>query len=170
MRKNKKQKLEIGKLGDMEAALKRWKATVIKGPELLRMGNMPLYGGIVFSCMHLFEGRQTVIMAFHKEDTIGAEWPEVLKERILNRHTCLFEASSFDYKIHFQVLFIFNEQQTGIESIVCMDFTIGALYSLDDASKIFGVLMRYIGLDKSKVEKAHQSLLKYFQDIGTPRQ
>lgn len=157
----KKKKSEIFKLENIPAAVKRWKTTIRKGPSIMNNEFLEKFGGLVFAFMHLLDGKQQVAMCFYNEEYIAETVPvKEMADILLNKHACIFSTESDSASIHYDIYFVFNEDQTEVDCLICVDNSIGAIHILNDVRHLPEVLKKFMDIDDTQMNLIYLTIAK----------
>lgn len=152
-----KQKLEKTQVGDIPAAMRKWESIVSQGPELMRHPELKKYGGTVFAYSHMIKTRHTIAMKFYDEKNTRDLENEELASRLSMRHACIFYITSAnESSVAVQIIFGFNEQQTEIENIICIDHATGMVYVLPDGKMLNSVLKKIMLINDNQLKISYE--------------
>ena len=144
----KRNKQNITQIGNMNAAMKKWNEIASKGPDILRNKDFQNLGGIVFTHAHLKESRQTIGLMFFDEKNLQDVRILDMANKLRNRHAGILSISSLaGNEFNFEIYLVFNEEQTAIENIICVDFTVGMIYFLTEGSNLPTILKKYMNMN-----------------------
>lgn len=141
-------------VGDIPAAMKKWKGIIKKNPDMKCCRDLEALGGTVFAFAHLIETRQVIGTAFCDDKSAQKISVPEMAAVLRNKHACTFYIwSEKDDSVSFEAHFVYSQDKTKVISMVCADHTTGMIGFLTDFTMLPTVLSQLMKLD-TQIEKS----------------